>query len=227
MKLALIEDRIGRLEQYVAFDIKNCENVVIISGSNFDDFKSSLEQKNPGILNQYDCIAVHKSALSGYLRDTLIAYCKSNSKPLIFFSGGITSSIYTDKAFPLLHINSKEFYSNNLKLFIDDFNKHNKINLLILQFGTRWELSLLMELRNKISVFQNKLVLQQNNPEVQLDSSEKIRRIHDLNINSDIRDELIYDQTKDILSLDDSALISTDQINIIKSVINHVLYKLV
>ena len=87
---------------------------------------------------------------------------------MIFFSGGITSSVLKDLDFPFLHINSKEFYSENLKLFIEAFEESNAVNLLVLQFGKKWKLSLLLNLRNNIAVALNKEALKVQFPDSKL-----------------------------------------------------------
>ncbi len=223
MKIAIIEDRLGRLEQFVEFDLQNCKEVTIISGSDFDKLIIALEAKTTEVLNQYDCIASHRSALSNEIRDILKEYCMSNKKPLIFFSGGITSSVFKDVDFPFLHINSKDFYSLNLKLFIDACQLNNDINLLILQFGNRWKLSLLLNLRNRIAVAQNKQNLKNSNNSIEFDITELVRRVRDLQINLRIKPDLINEKTKDLLSGDDALPISHEQVSVIKSVINHLI----
>jgi len=138
MKIAIIEDRIARLEQYTDFELKKCKSVSIITSLDFDNLLVSLKNNDTKPLDQYECIASHRSALSIDIRDTLKEYCRIKRKPLIFFSGGITSSVLKDLEFPFLHINSKEFYAENLKMFIEACEESNTVNLLVLQFGKKW-----------------------------------------------------------------------------------------
>lgn len=222
MKFAIIEDRIGRLEQFVEFDLKNCEDVTIITGLDFDKLINDLELKNIEMLKQFDVIGCHRSALTNEIRDTIKEYCKINKIPLIFFSGGITSSVFKDIDFPFLHINSKDFYSFNLSLFIEYIKTYEEINLLVLQFGKRWKLSLLLNLRNKIAVSQSKFNLKSNHSEIEIDDNEIIKRVRDLQINSLIKSDLINDKTN-LFIQDDLKLISPEQINEVKSVINHLI----
>ena len=224
MKIAIIEDRIGRLDQSVEFDIRGCKEVTIITGADFDKLIVSLEAKDTTPLNIYDCIASHRSALNNEIRDTIKEYCKVKSKPLIFFSGGISSSVFKDIDFPFLHINSKDFYSSNLKIFIDNYQKNNIINLLILQFGNRWKLSLLLGLRNRISIHQNLLKLKNEGFEIDTVIDENwIRRLKDLRINEYIKSDLIREETKEIFNKDENSSISAEQIKEVKSVINHLI----
>ncbi len=223
MKIAIIEDRIGRLEHHAEFDLIACNSVTIITGCEFDNLISELVTKNTNTLDKYVCIASHRSALTNEIRDFIKEYCRSNNKPLIFFSGGITSSVYKDIYFPFLHINSKDFYSLNLKLFISNFEENNDINLLILQFGIRWKLSLLLNLRNTIAVAQNKHALKISNPEIEIDDNELIRRVIDLKINSLIKKDLINEKTKNILLGNELASITIEQVQEIKLSINHLI----
>ena len=223
MKIAIIEDRIARLEQFTDFELKQCKSVTIITGLEFDNLIVSLKSNNTKPLDQYECIASHRSALSNEVRDTLKEYCRINRKPLIFFSGGITSSVLKDLDFPFLHINSKEFYSENLKLFIEAFEESNAVNLLVLQFGKKWKLSLLLNLRNNIAVALNKEALKVQFPDSEIDDSELIKRVRDLQINNAIKADLINEKTNVIFSGDDLTPISFDQVQEIKYVIDRVI----
>lgn len=223
MKIAIIEDRIARLEQYTDFDLKKSKSVTIITGIEFDNLIDSLKSNDTRKLDQYECIASHRSALSNEVRDTLKEYCRKNKKPLIFFSGGITSSVLKDVEFPFLHINSKEFYSENLKLFIEACEEQNIVNLLLLQFGKKWKLSLLLNLRNNIAVSLNKQELKAKLKDVEIDDSELIKRVRDLQINSAIKADLLHEKTEDIFSGDDLRPISIGQIQHIKYVLDRLI----
>lgn len=223
MKIAIIEDRIARLEHFTDFEVKQCKSVTIITGLEFDNLIGSLKSNNTKPLDQYECIASHRSALSNEVRDTLKEYCRIKRKPLIFFSGGITSSVLKDLDFPFLHINSKEFYSENLKLFIEAFEESNAVNLLVLQFGKKWKLSLLLNLRNNIAVALNKEALKVQFPDSEIDDSELIKRVRDLQINNAIKADLINEKTNVIFSGDDLMPISFYQVQDIKYVIDSVI----
>ncbi len=226
MKIAIIEDRIGRLEQYIDFELKECKSVKIITGSEFDSFIANLKVNDTKILDQFQCIASHRSALSNELRDTLKEYCRKIRKPLIFFSGGITSSVLKDTEFPFLHINSKEFYSESLQMFIEACEEQNAVNLLVLQFGRKWKLSLLLNLRNNIAIALNKQKLKNEYANIEVDERELIKRLRDLQINSLIKPDLINERTEGILSGNDFDSINTDQILIVKSTINQLIIEM-
>jgi hypothetical protein len=223
MEIAIIEDRIARLEQFTDFELKRCKSVKIITGLEFDNLVGSLKINETKSLDQYECIASHRSALSNEVRDTLKEYCRIKKKPLIFFSGGITSSVLKDVDFPFLHINSKDFYSENLKMFIETCEEGNSINLLVLQFGKKWKLSLLLNLRNNIAVALNKEVLKVEFPDSQIGDSELIKRVRDLQINNAITAELINEKTNVIFSGNDLTPISFGQVQDIKYVIDSII----
>jgi len=227
MKIAIIEDRIARLEQYTDFDLKKSKSVTIITGIEFDNLIDSLKSNDTRKLDQYECIASHRSALSNEVRDTLKEYCRKNKKPLIFFSGGITSSVLKDLDFPFLHLNSKEFYSENLKLFIEAFEENNAINLLVLQFGKKWKLSLLLNLRNNIAVSLNKQELKAKLQDVETDDSELIKRVRDLQINSAIKADLLQEKNENVFSGDDLSPVSFEQIQNIKYVLDRLINEMV
>lgn len=223
MKIALIEDRLERLERFVDFDLYNCREVEIISGTEFDLLINDLSNNNTDKLNQFDCISSHRSALSNTNRDILKKYCKINKKPLIFFSGGISSSVYKNEDFTFLHINSREFYSNNLKLFIEDNIKKGSVNLLVLQFGNRWKLSLLLSLRNKIAIAQNKQNLKIQNPDIDISENELIKRERDLQINTLVNTDLFDANKMTFLTGNEYETVTTEQIDKFSSVLNHLI----
>jgi hypothetical protein len=227
MKIAIIEDRIPRLEQYTDFDLKKNKSVSIITGVEFDNLIDSLKRSDTRKLDRYECIASHRSALSNDVRDALKEYCRKNKKPLIFFSGGITSSVLKDDEFPFLHINSKEFYSDKLKLFIEVFEEHNKVNLLVIQFGKKWKLSLLLNLRNNIAVSLNKQELKSKFPDFEIEDSEIIKRVRDLQINSAIKADLLQEKTENIFSGNDLSPVSLEQIQNIKYVLDRLINEMV
>ncbi len=79
-------------------------------------------------------------------------YCKSNDKPLILFSGGIDANYYDKSEYETIEINSKVFYSNHLKLFLESI-RDGEQNLLILIYGDRWKLNILLNVLEKINLF--------------------------------------------------------------------------
>src|SRR5690606_24737284 len=96
-------------------------------------------------------------------------------KSLIFFSGGISYSFYSDESFPYLNINAGDFYSDKLKLFLNYFEKTREVNIPLLQFGEKWELNKLLNFRNDF--------IKKNN-------EARINRVRDLNLDIQLKQEL-------------------------------------
>jgi hypothetical protein len=208
MKIALLEDRIERMVQFSEIDITKETLIEIITASQLLKFLKAIDNKDITILHQYDCIILHRSALTNLQRDIIKNYCFDTKKPLVYFSGGISSSIYNDSTFQFLHINSKDLYSSNLRLFIEETILKNEINLLVLQFGIRWKLNLLLSIRNSVNLgIQN----------------QSIKRIMNLNISHFIKKELILNFNLDWLSQSEITAIDKEQILNFKSKIDELI----
>lgn len=164
MKIALVEDRIGRMQQFLDFDIIAIEILQVITEKDLSDLKLDLDKKTTERLDPFDCLICHRSALTNAQRETIKNYCKAKNKPLVFFSGGISSSFYNDTSFPYLNINSSDLYSNNLKMFSDNATQSATINLLILQFGAKWKTNLLLLLKENLNLqYQRKTIKRTRN----------------------------------------------------------------
>ncbi|KFF07672.1 hypothetical protein [Chryseobacterium luteum] len=203
--IALVEDRIGRMNQFIDFDIKSIENLQIITETDLSDLKTDLDQGVTDKLDIFDCLIFHRSALTNTQRETIKVYCKNKIKPLVFFSGGISSSFYNDSTFPYLHINSRDLYSNNLKMFSNHSDQHHIINLLVLQYGSKWKTNQLLIIKEDLNIrYQLK----------------KIKRIMDLNIPKN----QIKDFDLDWLDKDDFTEISDDQIKQFRVTLDKLIY---
>lgn len=156
-KVILLEDRKKRqdnLLENIPIDLDSYSDIFEnINGSEFtriiDNFESFLSN-----LTKDDVIIAHESALkSKDLIDTLKEACKNKELKLVLFSGGINITSYSNLDFELLYLNSKEFYSNNLKLFLDSGKDSGEFNLLKLAYGANWEINLLFNYIEKANIF--------------------------------------------------------------------------
>jgi hypothetical protein len=77
----------------------------------------------------------------------LINYCKKNKKDLIFFSGGISQSVFSSNDFNYLLVNSKELYQPHLKNFLSTYIQGNIKHLSELIYGDKWKISIMLSLR--------------------------------------------------------------------------------
>jgi hypothetical protein len=150
MKIILIEDRVIRKELFLersAIDLSQYSFLREITAQELKQLKLDINNGDyMSFLGEFDLIVTHKSAFTLNQQDVLA----SSGKSIIYFSGGISQSFYLEYPFPCLHINSSDFYSNNLMDFLNNIKDNGKIEMLILQFGTKWKLNLLLSTRDKI-----------------------------------------------------------------------------
>lgn len=149
MKIILIEDRIVRKELFLdksEIDLSKYTFLKEITPEEFKKLKSSINNADNKFFDDYNLIITHKSAFTLNEQDILA----SIGKAIIYFSGGISQSFYLENPLPCLHINSSDFYSTNLVDFLNYINETSEIEMLILQFGTKWKLNLLLNTRDKL-----------------------------------------------------------------------------
>ncbi len=152
-KIILLEDRPIRQEVFTNLlnkDLNSFPSLTNIGGGNdFLKFKENIFD-DISVFDNYKTIMIHRSALSNDERAKLIDYIGNNEKLLVFFSGGISSTLFQQVGKgQLLTINSKDFYSENLLLFIEN----NGREALELAFGKNWKLSLLIDANEKLSFY--------------------------------------------------------------------------
>lgn len=158
MKIILIEDRIIRKELFLErseIDLSQYGFLKEISAQELKQLKHDINfGKDLSFLSEFDLIITHKSAFSLNQQDVL----SSMGKSIVYFSGGISQSFYLEYPFPCLHINSSDFYSENLIVFLNNIKDNGQIEMLILQFGIKWKLNLLLSTRDKIKQLVYKYV---------------------------------------------------------------------
>lgn len=150
-KIALVENRISRQQQFTTRPLDDFKSLVWITGELFNQFKAELNAGDAAQLNSYGCLMIHLTALSVGERDIVKAHCREKRKPLVFFSGSITASNQISVDFPFLNINSKDFYSDHLSMFLQEADDSKEINLALLQFGTSWRFNILLDVRDRVN----------------------------------------------------------------------------
>lgn len=156
MKILLIEDRIGRQEQFTNIDFKDYNIIDNKIGVDYEEVKKELQNNNFELLKEYAVIITHRSAFGesgSKILDKLRYYCEENNKKLVLFSGGISATFYTKQPLEALSLNSKILYSDNLKLFLDNAKITKNSNLLILGYGKNWKLNPLLNTLENIKKF--------------------------------------------------------------------------
>lgn len=156
-KILIVEDRPERQEQYMPRGKKGVEELSTIRGvvnCIGQDCKEHLEKLTTGdfsILNGYNLIIYHRSALSklGLVND-VNQYCREAKVPLIHFTGGESSVIYSNIGFEYLLISSRLFYSHRLFDFITTFQEEKELQLISFAYGENWKLPYYLKLRNML-----------------------------------------------------------------------------
>ena len=69
----------------------------------------------------------------------------------------------------------------------------------------------------------NKQELKAKLPDVEIDDSELIKRVRDLQINAAIKADLLHEKTENVFSGDDLSLVSFEQIQNIKYVLDRLI----
>lgn len=156
--ILLIEDRSERQLLFMketGINLNHYSDIVDnIVDLKYEEFLEKFK-KNTFNLERYSVIISHKSAFNDdniLMLNKLENYCKTNNKPLVLFSGGIDANYYDNSEYEIAEINSRVFYSENLKLFIDA-TKERKENLLILMYGKKWKLNLMINVLEKVNLF--------------------------------------------------------------------------
>lgn len=215
-KIMLIDDRtIRQIKFYEETKIDLNEYLAILDNFTAESYEELLKEfRNDDFsrVDLYDVIITHRSAFgeaNGKVISTFKEICKQKNKSLVFFSGGISSVSIKNSPIEHLLLNSKKFYSVNLKLFLE-ISKNTKPNLLVLALGENWKINLLLNSLERINLFIGK-----NNNEEIIDYDEFEDEIHmDL-----IKDFLNFEQptTKnDFIKMKDLKKLTQDLTNQIK-----------
>jgi len=155
--ILILEDRKFRQDSYninlLQFDcVKNITEEFSDDKKDCQEFLDKFLITND-IMDTYSVIMVHESIYPDKnieIIRSIKAYCKKNNKQLVLFSGG-NNKFYSNN---ILTLDSKEFYSKNLELFLADCIKNNP-NLLILGYGEYWKLNILLNILERINIFTN------------------------------------------------------------------------
>jgi len=158
-KVMLIDDRTARQVSFydkTGIDLNKYSDVLDnYTASTYEQLLEEFKDNNFSRLDSYAVIITHRSAYSeinNLVISKLKEICKKQKKPLVFFSGGISAISLSNNT---LLLNSKNFYSSNLKLFLE-YVKKGKLQMLILAFGENWRINLLLNSLENINLFIGK-----------------------------------------------------------------------
>ena len=157
MKILLIEDRSQRQNLFLdktTIDLANYSKILdnVIN----EEYKDALGKlkTNSFDFDDYTVIIVHESAFDDdniSILKNIEEHCKKHNKIFILFSGGVDSNYYLNEDdYVFMKLSSSKLYSQNIKLFLDDFEKGNT-NPLILSYGEKWKINVLLNILEKIN----------------------------------------------------------------------------
>jgi len=158
-EIVLIEDRPERMAHLCnkkGLKLEAFEQLRIFTKKEIESLEKNIDSNNFELLDSYKIVMTHQSAWSQVLLSSLKDFCKRTNKPFVIFSGSVSTSHLHLGDPPVLKIAVDDFYSIRLILFLEHFFKIGTPNLLLLQYGSKWKLNLLMEARNNLSVFLSK-----------------------------------------------------------------------
>jgi len=149
--ILFLEDRPGRQEQYLTTEdinnIQTIEGVEILLGDKCREMIEQLNNNDDSSLNEFTLLLIHRSALSQSGIHTVISHCKNKNKNLVFFSGGISQSLFSYENFPYLMLNSKDFYQHNLITFLRNYVDGKTKDITELIYGDKCEINLMLTYR--------------------------------------------------------------------------------
>jgi len=196
-KILLIEDRTPRQKLFSKETTIILEEYNDILDNCIEDRYLEIENNlnnDDTILNQYSIIMSHKSAFkeqNSEIISKLQNHCKINNKPLVLFSGGITVNYYNNEENEYLELNSKTFYSQNLKLFLENI-KNEHLNILMLCYGERWMINIALNILEATNI----LIEQNLEDEDEIDFDIDLKLLTNINykfhkLNSEYLSEVI------------------------------------
>ncbi len=152
-KIILLDNKNERQEKIYKVDFSKLDNVENISGD--EDCNTLLANfvNNDYDFNDYDFIIIHKNIYykdiySEAKRESMFSKLKQdNEGKLIYFTGENNTKL--DNNIPT--VTSTNMYKN-LQIFNDNFTE-GKEDILMLQYGQRWEIDILLNVLEQINLF--------------------------------------------------------------------------
>lgn len=209
-KILLIEDVVTRQNSFMderGFTLEEYADIVENAiGEKYQRVAIALKD-NSFDFDKYSIVMAHKSAFEndvGVIIDRLKSYCKKENKALVFFSGG-TQNYYDNTYNDYLELETKYFYSDNLKLFLEAY-KENNAKILMLSYGEKWIVNSVLNILENINLFLDK----NNDEDFVYDTFknctevDKLKNIEYLFYEMEIEDGWVY--RKEIIKLRDDIL---------------------
>ncbi|MCK5677611.1 MAG: hypothetical protein KAH72_03970 [Flavobacteriaceae bacterium] len=158
-KILLIEDIQSRQEEFLSeSDIELDKYKDKLNNKIGDEYTNVFNKLKDNTFNyeDYSMFILHASAFEPHRTEIIFKieeYCKKHTKPLVYFSGGSEVNNYTVvEGLEKLELNTKTFYSKNLKVFLDSYDD-KKPNILMLSYGDQWKTNTILNVLEKINRF--------------------------------------------------------------------------
>lgn len=200
-KILLIEDVTSRQESFMhEMDFSLTDYTDVLENATDSKYHAIATSFKNAVFNldEYSIIMAHNSAFeshTGVVLNGLKKYCEERNKPLVLFSGG-EGNYYDNNIHEYLVLNTKNFYSPNLHLFLKAY-KEGKHNILMLSYGEKWILNIMLNILEKVNIFLNKSNHKENDDIVfkQFDNLTEVNKLKSLNLtfySMEIEDGWVY-----------------------------------
>lgn len=160
--ILLIEDRPERQKMFLpnkekdVAELSEIEELIMPKTDECKAVINKINEEQYPIENNIRLVIIHKTSLSTKGLYYINSICEKNNIDLILFSGGIDYLIYNNEKNNVLELNSSDFYTNRLILFIKKYIRDSQTNLLEL-VNSNWQISywfLLRQLKHTLEVEQ-------------------------------------------------------------------------
>jgi hypothetical protein len=187
-QILLLDDRPGRQEQYLGSKmrekLKDLKELTTLLGEQCREMINKLNSKDDSNLEEFTLIIIHRSALSIDGINTVKEHCKKKKKNLVFFSGGISQSLYSSQDFQYMLLNSKDLYQPNLYNFLSKYVEGQVEHITELLYGDNWKLNLMLNYRQLL--IKGKLSRTEENVKENIEKLIEKRLLEDINLNKEI-----------------------------------------
>jgi len=149
-EILLLEDKVNRdslkIDALRKLETTTSLSLEVILGADKCNDVLDRFMNDASIFSQYTTIIIHASIYRSETREILFNKLKeSKDKNIVIFSGDSTFSLIDNK----LTLSAESLYSGNLEIFLHEKNK----NLLVLGFGKKWKLNILLNILEKLNFF--------------------------------------------------------------------------
>ncbi|WP_312791682.1 hypothetical protein [Sphingobacterium sp.] len=131
---------------------KTIKNVT--DGPEIQKIKAFVESNNFSFLDDVSTFITHRSIFNNNEQKAINDYSLESNTNIVYFSGGITiTESYEKDHYQRLYLNVSKLYSNNLKLYVENYEQNK--NILFLAYGENWMLNQLFIFNTKVSRLLN------------------------------------------------------------------------